>query len=50
MINCMFEIIELNIVLLKGKEEVELDSHLWLFPSSEDNIGLHFNSATSICY
>lgn len=28
-------------VVLSGRENVEVDSHLWLFPSSDDNIGVH---------
>lgn len=30
-------------LLLRRKEGVEVDSHLWPFPSSEDNIGVHWN-------
>lgn len=45
----VFRFLDVNIVLLKGKEEDEVDSHPQLFASSGENSGPCFNSDNSVC-
>lgn len=45
----VFSFLGLNIFLSKGKEDVEINSHLWLFPSLEDNIGLQLTPFATKC-